>query len=365
VTDALTAVLRRSPVGEPAWLAFWDRLRAGRLRRGEAAAMLASLSSRMPDQATTAALLAALAARRTGPRPRLPAANIVGTGGGPATFNISTAAALVAAAMGVPVVKTGSRAYTALYGSYDLLERLGIGMTTSHEQTVDLLGTLGVAFPGPYVYPPELGLLARSVLPLDMRVVGRFFNIVGPFLPTVSFRAQVTGVSDATLLPTLAHLAAADPGTRRWLCVNDEGADELVSVAENRIHPNDGSGVRRIVPATLGLAGGSMADLAPAPEGVDPVDHVAAVLCGAGPPAAGRTVCLNAAALAVAAGTMPDWSEAVAAATETLTAGAALAVVGRLRAAANRRSIAVGATVVHLGHADRRRAAGQPGRVTA
>jgi len=149
------------------------------------------------------------------------------------------------------------------------------------------------------------------------------------------------------------------------LCVNDEGADELVSVAENRIHPNDGSGVRRIVPATLGLAGGSMADLAPAPEGVDPVDHVAAVLCGAGPPAAGRTVCLNAAALAVAAGTMPDWSEAVAAATETLTAGAALAVVGRLRAAANRRSIAVGATVVHLGHADRRRAAGQPGRVTA
>jgi anthranilate phosphoribosyltransferase len=343
MTDALIGLLRRSPVGTAAWHDFWDRLGSGELRRGEAAAVVSSLTSRPPEHATTAALLASLAERRTGPTLRFPTAvNVVGTGGGVPTFNISTAAAFVAAAMGVQVVKTGSRAYTARYGSFDLLERLGVATTKSAGETGDTLDRFGIAFAGQFVYPPELTLLARNVLPLDMRVIGRFFNVIGPFLPAISMSAQLTGVSDPALLPALAHLAAGR-GTRIWLCSNGYGADELLSVTDNTIHPADGSAATRIVPAALGLGGGALADLTPVAEYADPVEHFTAVLRGRGPAAAVHTVCLNAAALAVAGGVIERWPAAVAAATETVMSGAALELADAMRGAERERPVPVGA----------------------
>lgn len=196
--EAVVSLINRDrPVELPVWRSFWDRVHAGGLLRGEAAALLASLSTRMPGRVTLHGLLESLGERRP-PRPARAfagAVNIVGTGGGPATFNISTAAAFVAATMGVPVVKTGSRAYTSRFGSIDLLARLGITPTTSYEHTQDVLERCGIAFAGFFVYPQEVTLLARAVVPLDMRRLGSFINTLGPFLADIPVRAQVTGVS--------------------------------------------------------------------------------------------------------------------------------------------------------------------------
>src|SRR6202012_4631176 len=106
------------------------------LHPGEALAVLSSLTTRMPDGASVATLLQSL--RERNPQPHAPGqttVNIVGTGGRPSTFNLSTASAFVAAAMGARVIKTGSRAYASRTGSVDLLDRLGGKQTPSYEPT--------------------------------------------------------------------------------------------------------------------------------------------------------------------------------------------------------------------------------------
>jgi|UniRef100_A0AAU3IDQ1 anthranilate phosphoribosyltransferase len=339
--EAVVALIGRDrPVQLPVWRSFWDQLHAGDLRRGEATALLASLSTRMPDPLTLCAFLDSLAERRP-VRPAdafSDAVNIVGTGGGPRTFNISTAAAFVAAAMGVRVVKTGSRAYTGSCGSLDLLERLGIAATTSYEQTQDTLERCGVAFAGYFVYPAEIALLARAVVPLDMRRLGSIVNTLGPLLADVPVRAQVTGVSRPEALQGLrqaaAHVSRAT-GRTVWLADNDAGADELLAFTANRVrcYEDGAEDEFTLRPTALGLGPGRLTDLS-RPEGggvQDAVDLFLEVLAGRGTPAATETVCLNAAALAVAGRLTGDWHEALRAARSTLHDGTALALIDRLR----------------------------------
>ncbi|WP_210589307.1 anthranilate phosphoribosyltransferase [Streptomyces sp. GESEQ-35] len=381
--EAVVSLIGRDrPVELPVWRSFWDQLHAGGLRRGEATALLASLSTRMPDRVTLQAFLDSLAERRPA-RPAdvfAGAVNIVGTGGGPRTFNVSTAAAFVAAAMGVRVVKTGSRAYTSSCGSLDLLERLGIAPTTSYEQTRDTLERCGVAFAGYFVYPAEIALLARAVAPLDLRRLGSFINTLGPFLADMPVRAQVTGVSRpqatsgsgeircgsaapqrgagncatshngpaAERRPIAAQPAERLAGLRQaaghvsratgrtvWLADNDAGADELLAFTANRVRSyEDGAEDEfTLSPGALGLGSGSLADLTrPEEAGVQQAtDLFLEVLAGHGTPAATQTVCLNAAALAVAGRMTGDWHEALRAAHATVHDGTALSLIDRLR----------------------------------
>ncbi|GAA4238448.1 anthranilate phosphoribosyltransferase [Actinomadura meridiana] len=333
-------VSRDRPVDAPRWHAFWDRLRDGRLRRGDVLAVSAALSTRRPGTATVVALVSSLRERAGEP----PAAgtpgsagpvNIVGSGGGPSTFNVSTAAALVAAAMGVPVLKTGSHAYTSRHGSFDLLEKLGIPRADSHTAALGMLENSGIAFADYFVYPEELRLLSAAVLPHDMRRVGRLFNTIGPFLAVVPVSAQVVGVADPEWDGVFRELAEQPSCPPTWLCGNDLGVDELVSFTDNRIRRVGDAGADaaelKLVPDDQGFAPGSMADLAPVADGSALVPHFLSVLGGDGPIAAVQTVAFNAAALAAAAGTFPDLSVAVASALDTIKDGAAVRLVERLR----------------------------------
>ncbi|SDI36463.1 anthranilate phosphoribosyltransferase [Actinokineospora alba] len=333
MSDLLVELTRREhPVDMATWRSFLDRLRARRLTRGEAAAVLTSLTTAMPDDLSLTALFDALAERRTADDEFPGAVNIVGTGGGPRTFNVSTAAAIVAAAMGVRVLKTGSRAYTSRVGSFDLLDRLGIGLADSAEQAADALDRFGVAFAGYFVYPPEIAMLAREVLPLDVRVVGRFINTVGPFLAQVSVPAQFTGVSRRADLTALRALAVRTPRRRTWLCANEIGADEALSFADNVIHRCDRGDVTEIGPATLPLHAGDLRDLAPPADLGAVADHFRGVLAGDAPPAAVQTVCLNAATLAVLSGAHATWNTAFDAAETAVRDGAATDLLARLSA---------------------------------
>jgi len=333
--SALTGLLAGAPVTErETWRSLWDRLGDGTLEKEQAVALLASLTTSLPGHPTLHALLESLRERRTTAPPTAwpGTVNIVGTGGGPATFNISTAAALVAAAGGVRVVKTGSRAYTSSLGSIDLLQRLGIRLTTSYTHTEEMLERHGIAFAGPFVYPAELTRLARTVAPLGMKPFGRFLNALGPFLADLPVTAQVTGVSAAMPLPDLRELTRADTSGRRiWLTSNNAGADELLGFADNTVDVNDGTRLT-LRPGELIDADGGFDALRPvAPE--QATGHFLAVLDGTAHPAATATVCLNAAALALAGGYRDTWPSALAAAREAIASGAARALADRLRTA--------------------------------
>jgi anthranilate phosphoribosyltransferase len=301
----------RACAGE-AWEAFWNALAGGQLSREDAVAVLASLSARTPDGAFTGALLQSLLTRREQPRPER-VVNIVGTGGGPSTFNVSTASALVAASLGVRVIKTGSRGYTSRHGSIDALELLGVPIATSYERMRESLERFRIAFTGRFVYPPELALLAKRILPLDIRRTGRLFNDIGPLLAAVPVSAQVTGVSDSALVPLLYELASQHTRRIVWLCFNGLGVDELVSFEDNTIRRSHASGELRVTRATLGLAPGSLADLRPALDSVGVVRQLEALLQGDGPVAAVESICLNAAALLVAGGACASWPDAIGA----------------------------------------------------
>ncbi|SDS32587.1 hypothetical protein [Actinoplanes derwentensis] len=318
---------RRTEVDRASWHALWDALHERRLDRADALAMLGSLAGALPGPASLSALLESFADRRpTSPQRRPGTVNVVGTGGGPGTFNISTAAAFTAAATGVPVVKSGSRAYTGVLGSIDLLERLGIRPAASYDQLSVSLDRFGLAFAGGFVYPAELTRLARLILPTGLRPFGRFLNTLGPFLADLPVTAQVTGVSDRTLLPLLRDLAATVRDRRIWLFGNDAGADELLPFAVNEIHPNSGTAP----PFPAPVAGG-LGDLRP---GADPAGAAARfleVVSGAAGDTAIRTVAWNAAALALAGGHATDWAPAVTEAEKALREGAVLALVLRMR----------------------------------
>ncbi|MGW6602327.1 anthranilate phosphoribosyltransferase [Streptomyces sp. NPDC055036] len=342
--DALTGLLeRRAPVGRDTWRSFWDQLGDGGLDRAQALALLASLATALPGHETLRPLLDSLAERRPArPAGRWPGTvNVVGTGGGPKTFNISTASAFVAAATGVRVVKTGSRAYTSSLGSVDLLERLGVRLTSSYDQTADTLDRYGIAFAGPFVYPAQLTRLARTIAPTSMKPFGRFLNALGPFLADLPVTAQVTGVSAGAPLAELRALAESEaasgsrPGRTLWLTTNDRGADELLGFADNTIHTPGGHELH--LPAgELVPPDGGFDDLGPAQDPASAPAHFLSVLAGTEGEVATRTVCLNAAALAVASGHTTDWTRAVAAALEAVRGGAARELAERVRTGASR-----------------------------
>lgn len=344
-------VTQRYPISEEVWGDFWDRLGTKELHAGEALAVLTSLTTRMPDGASVSSMLRSL--RDRNPQPAPPprtTVNIVGTGGGPSTFNLSTASAFVAAAMGARVIKTGSRAYASRTGSIDLLDRLGIRLTSDYEQTEEMLETFGIACAGPFVYPKELRLLARQILPFDMKTVGRFFNLVGPFLGAVPVSMQITGVSDHSVLPTFQQLVSEDSSRLYWVCSNDLGADELLSICDSRVYDSARGEEFILRPAEIGLGAGSFDDLLPVGDLESTVPHFLRLISGDGPPAALESIRLNAAALAINCDVASDWPQALQLAGDTMSEGEPARLIERIRGAqAQKPAAGAGAPAPKLG----------------
>jgi anthranilate phosphoribosyltransferase len=327
-------VTQRYPISEDVWGDFLDRLAAKELHPGEALAVLSSLTTRMPDGASVSSLLQSLRSRNPQPGPPTrTTVNIVGTGGGPSTFNLSTASAFVAAAMGARVIKTGSRAYASRTGSVDLLDRLGIRQTGSYEQTEEMLDTFGMACAGPFVYPKELRMLARQILPFDMKTVGRFFNLIGPFLAAVPVSLQITGVSDHSVLPTFRGLVDEDRSKGYWVVWNEVGVDELMSVVDCHVYDSRRGEEIVLKPSELGLSARPFEDLLPVADLDRTVEHFLRLIGGDGPPGAIDSIRLNAAALAINCEVAADWTEGLQLAADVMAAGEPARLIERMRAA--------------------------------
>jgi anthranilate phosphoribosyltransferase len=212
------------------------RLAMGAVMDGAATpAQLAALLVALRMRGETIEELAGFAAamRERAVRVEAPAGTIdtCGTGGDRSgTFNISTAAALVVAAAGVPVAKHGNRAITSQSGSADVLEALGI--RTDHD--ADSAGAALLAHGFAFLFAPGFHPAMRHAGPTRREIgVRTAFNLVGPLTNPAGARRQIVGVGDPAMAPRVAEVLRL-LGTERAFVVHGDGLDEL---------PLDGSGV--------------------------------------------------------------------------------------------------------------------------
>ncbi len=257
-----------------------------------------------------------------------------GTGGdGANTFNVSTAAAFVAAAAGVGVAKHGNRAASSACGSADVLEALGARIELTPEQVAACLAECGVGFMFAPAFHPAMRYAGPVRRDLGVRTV---FNVLGPLTNPACAQGQLLGVPSADLVEKMAT-ALGRLGTEHALVVHsDDGLDELSLAAPTLVCEVSVSGIHsyRVTPEELGLERAPRA----AVLGGDPEQNarmMRAVLGGAEGPMFDYTL-LNAAAALVVGGGAADLTAGVVRAREILLAGSALDVLDRFVSATQR-----------------------------
>jgi anthranilate phosphoribosyltransferase len=202
-------------------------------------------------------------------RPELSMVDTCGTGGdGADTFNISTAVAFTAAALGVNVAKHGNRSASGKVGSADVLEGLGLNLKAPLTSVVDSISTTGVTFLFAPAWHPALVNLAPLRRSLGVRTV---FNLLGPLVNPLQPQAQVLGVARADLLDPMAG-ALDQLGLDRAVVVHGAGGlDEASLAGANELRMVEAGqpiATRSVSPDDLGLAsaplealrGGDLAD---------------------------------------------------------------------------------------------------------
>ena len=228
-----------------------------------------------------------------------------GTGGGDiTTFNISTAAALVACAAGARIAKHGNRSFTSKSGSADVLEALGVNIDLSPESMSQILEDVGIVF----MFAPLLHPAMRHVGPVRKELgFSTVMNILGPLTNPASVSRQLVGVSDRNLVGLVAETLRELGHDRAMVVYGQPGMDELSPLG-----------------STVELAGG------------DPIENaevVSRVLKNRGRVGARNAVVLNAAAALYVSGVADTMEVGVDKADKVLEDGKALWVLDRLRRA--------------------------------
>jgi anthranilate phosphoribosyltransferase len=337
VRAALAAVVDGKTLSQAEAHAAMGSVMDGEASPAQLAAMLVALRMRGETVEELAGFAAAMRERVLRVEAPAGAVDTCGTGGdGSNTFNISTAAALVVAAAGVPVAKHGNRAITSACGSADVLEALGVATDLAPDEAAEALRTDCFAFLFAQAYHPAMKHAGPTRREIGVRTA---FNLLGPMTNPAGARRQVVGVGDPAAAPKLAEVLRL-LGAERALVVHGHHVDEL---------PLDGTGVMydvtpsqvttcTVVAAELGLTPAPLSALA----GGSPAENAAlieAVLAGEAGPRR-DVVLLNAAAALLAAGRVTGLGDGITIAAETIGSGAATALLARLRAAKTARDAA-------------------------
>ncbi len=308
--------------------ALFTTLVAGELDPVEIAALLVALRTKgeRPEEIAGAARALREAAAHF-PRPDYEFADSCGTGGdGHHTLNISTAVAVVAAEMSIPLCKHGNRSISSRCGSADVLEQLGVRVDPPAEVSRHCLDELGICF----LFAPQYHSGLRHAGPVRGKLgIRTVMNLLGPLVNPGRPKVQIVGVYDPALCMPVArtlHLLGCD----RALVVHGAGLDELALHGPTHAVKLSGSELteHEITPADAGLRTQPLEAL----RGGEPeqnADQLAALLSGRGISAYEDAVALNAGALAWTFG-RKDLTTATAEAKEAIRAGGAHKRLARL-----------------------------------
>lgn len=324
IREAIAKVVDGTSLSEEEAVAVMEEIMTGEATPAQLGAFLTALRLKGETAEEIAGMARVMRAKAHRVQTGGLALDIVGTGGdASSSFNVSTAAAFVAAGAGARVAKHGNRAITSACGSADVLEAAGARIDLSPEQAQACFERTGICFMFAPNFHPAMRYAAPTRREIGIRTV---FNILGPLTNPAGAEAQVLGVPRPDLVETMARVAQR-LGVRHVLVVHgNDGLDELsvsgpslvCEVREGRLQ------TFTVEPEKLGLR---LHDPA-AVRGGSPAENAVMlrrVLSGDnGQPALRDFVLLNAAAGLVAYDIAADLSEGVRLAAEVLTSGAAL-----------------------------------------
>ncbi len=256
-----------------------------------------------------------------------------GTGGsGVSTFNISTAAALVAAGAGVKVAKHGNKTSTRASGSADVLAALGVNINADSPAVARCLRQAGVCFCFAVRCHPAMKFAAPVRKALGVRTI---FNVLGPLTNPAGARRQLMGVFDGRLTETIATVLGQLGSLRAMIVHSDDGLDELTTTGPTKVSElRDGAvQTRTISPEEFGLPRARLSDLL-VTSAQQSADIIREVLAGAAGPAR-DVVLLNAAAAMAIADAAPTIAAALPMAKDSIDSGAARRALETLVAVSN------------------------------
>ncbi len=324
IDEALNNLLSQKTLSETDAYAVFESMTDGSLGPVRTAAVLTLLriKGEQPSEIAGAARvlrnrsLKVLAARQ-------PVCDTCGTGGdGSGTFNISTAAALVCAACGVTVAKHGNRSVTSRCGSADVMEHLGYPLSLSAEASSRVLEKTGFVF----LFAPRHHEAMKNVADVRKQLGFRtIFNIVGPLCNPAGATVQTMGVNEERLLAVVAPVFRK-LGISGYVFHSEDGLDEISIAGRTLAVRVSRRGLVReeFYPGMLGVRPCRTEDLA----GGGPADNAALlrdILAGRERGPRRDAVCVNAAALLVAAAKARDLVRGIALAAEAIDSGAAQA----------------------------------------
>jgi len=331
VTDTIRRVLSGEMLDPAAAEAAFDRFMSGSATPVEMAALLTALRVRGERPGEVAGGVRAL--RKAMVRLDLPddrAVDTCGTGGGTVTtFNISTAASIVAVGAGARIAKHGNRSFTSRCGSADVLEALGIPIQLDPADERRCFDETGFAF----MYAPAHHPAMKHVGPVRRELaVTTIMNLLGPLANPASVRRQVIGVARPELLELVARTLVELGHLRAMVVHGEPGLDELSPLGPSRVIEVDGGAMseRTIEPSDFGWPKFAASDIAGG-ERDENAARIRRILEGTDTAAARAAVVLNAAAALWVAGEVDELAEGVSKAEQAISGGGAAATLQKLQ----------------------------------
>lgn len=332
LTPFLRALLRGGTLSEAEARMAFEEIASGEAHHAEMGALLALLATRMPtvDEIVGAAGVMRARVERVpcGTDPAL-IVDTAGTGGAPKSFNVSTAAAIVAASAGAKVAKHGNRSRTGR-GSAEVMEQLGVDVHASPEVQARCLDATGICFCFAIHHHPA----ARHVMPVR-KALGfpTIFNLLGPLTNPAGARRQVMGVYAREFVRPIAESLLRLGSMHALVLHSGDGLDEISIAATTAVAEVRDGVVREwtVDPRKLGLAEAD--PLALAPASLEEARHLfVQVIDGTERGPRRDLVLVNAAAAMLVAGVVDSLEAGVARAAQSIDAGAAVATLQALRA---------------------------------
>ncbi len=242
---------------------------AAELPPAEVGAVLGYLLGRL-NADDAAAFVSVVRAQHALRRVNLPdgrlAINIVGTGGGPSTFNITTAVTFVVAAAGVTVIKTGSNAYRGKSGFADVAARLGtLKVAMPWDRIETIAREVGIVFVPPAYHAPVLGRLAELLTPAVYRNAAGYLNKLGPLLSPIQVDYRFFGAHSTSCLEMLAGACQSLGDVPTTLVSGADRLDEVSTMAATQVCDLATDGSRRdstLDPLAFGIRAPLLDDLA-------------------------------------------------------------------------------------------------------